>query len=233
MIAAVASAGHHRKFWQRAIAPLDSGAGTEMELFTDHPEFYELLEAGARRLELGEPPTLTRTRVEVSRRRSIVQALEDWETEWREYARARPRDQKLAAVAKAFVLAADVAGSALPRSEKRLSWIDEQLAQRATADDFRAVVDSRLAGRAPRPFQLAVAASSAPITFVRAGCGSGKTVAAYMWAAQQQPGRQLWVTYPTTGTTTEGFRDYVADVNIVARLEHSRREIDMEIFDLR
>jgi CRISPR-associated endonuclease/helicase Cas3 len=233
MIAAVAAAGHHRKFWRNAIAAVDAGAGVSLQLYTDHDEFMQLVAAGARRLGLVDAQPLPRMHVHVGRRASLVNDFERWESEWQEYARRRPREARLAAVAKALVLAADVAGSALPKTNERLSWITAQLGRRATAAALRAVVDRRLSGKPSRPFQNEVAASSAPVTFVRAGCGSGKTVAAYLWAACQHAGRQLWITYPTTGTTTEGFRDYVADVDVTARLEHGRREIDLEIFDLR
>lgn len=233
MIAAVAAAGHHRKFWTNAIAATDAGAGTTVRLHTDHDDFSQLLAAGARRLGLVDAPPIASASVEVGRRVSLVHDFERWESDWQEYARPRPLDGRLAAVAKALVLAADVAGSALSKTDERLTWITAQLDQRAPAEALHAVVDRRLAGKTLRPFQNDVAASSAPITFVRAGCGSGKTVAAYLWAARQHAGRQLWVTYPTTGTTTEGFRDYIASADVEARLEHSRREIDLEIFDLR
>ena len=46
-----------------------------------------------------------------------------------------------------------------------------------------------------------------------AGCGSGKTLAAWRWARavsqQEEIGRVIFL-YPTRGTATEGFRDYVA-----------------------
>jgi CRISPR-associated endonuclease/helicase Cas3 len=58
-------------------------------------------------------------------------------------------------------------------------------------------------------------------------------VAAYAWAARQHAGRQLWLTYPTTGTATEGFRDYVHGAGLAGRLEHGRAEVDLDIFGLR
>src|SRR5207249_4417406 len=55
----------------------------------------------------------------------------------------------------------------------------------------------------------------------------GKTVAAYAWAARRADGRKLFFTYPTTGTTTAGFTDYVADVaGMEAALVHSRASVD-------
>lgn len=235
MIVAIAAAGHHRKFWQKAIAAESSGAGTQIELWLDHPGFLDLLEAGARRFELPTPPALAGTTLEVNRRSSLRRSFEAWEEQWSEHARANPQDAMLAAVAKALVLAADVAGSALAKADERLAWIAAQLDRRPTKEDLQSIVELRLGCHRPRPFQEAVATSAAPLTFVRAGCGSGKTIAAYMWA-QQHAGRQLWVTYPTTGTSTEGYRDYVAgavtELDLEARLEHSRRDVDLEIFDL-
>ena len=72
------------------------------------------------------------------------------------------------------------------------------------------------------------------MTLVEAGCGSGKTVAAYMWAAQQHVGRRLWFCYPTTGTATEGYRGYLFDKlphdsEARADLFHSRREHDITV----
>lgn len=72
------------------------------------------------------------------------------------------------------------------------------------------------------------------MTFVRAGCGTGKTLAAYLWAATNHGTRRLYFCYPTTGTATEGFRDYLFDdaestPRVGAKLFHSRRDIDFEI----
>jgi CRISPR-associated endonuclease/helicase Cas3 len=69
---------------------------------------------------------------------------------------------------------------------------------------------------------------------VKAGCGTGKTLAAYMWTAKHHPTRRLYFCYPTTGTATEGFKDYLYEPagelgKLGARLFHSRAEIDFEI----
>ena len=69
---------------------------------------------------------------------------------------------------------------------------------------------------------------------MKAGCGTGKTVAAYLWAAANHPTRRLYFCYPTTGTATEGFKDYLFEPDgelggLGARLFHSRRDVDFEI----
>lgn len=229
MLALCAAAGHHRKFTSRALAFNGEGAGTEMALLVDHPDFRRLLEGAASvtKLPFGAPPVLERCWIKAGREAPEAY-LADWADECREVVTQEPA---LLAVAKALVLDADVAGSAISKSGETLNWISEALDHRATYDEFVGVVTERLDGGVLRPFQRNVAEAAAPVTLVVAGCGSGKTLAAYQWAAEQHPGRQLWVTYPTTGTATEGFRDYVADpeLQLEASLEHSRAHVDLEI----
>jgi CRISPR-associated endonuclease/helicase Cas3 len=59
-------------------------------------------------------------------------------------------------------------------------------------------------------------------------CGTGKTAAAYMWAATHAQGRKLFFCYPTTGTATEGFLGYVHETDVEATLMHSRAIVDLE-----
>lgn len=90
------------------------------------------------------------------------------------------------------------------------------------------MVERNLRGASPRPFQQAVASSPARVTFVRAGCGSGKTTAAYLWAKQHARERKLFFCYPTTGTASQGFADYVPPDQFEAALVHSRATADLE-----
>lgn len=231
MIAAVAAAGHHRKFWTKAIANKEDCPELAMDLLTDHPEFAELLRTGAKRFELAEPPILSRLVVSVSHRAHIAKQFEKFQDDWDGLIEANDYEL-LTAVVKATIVASDVAGSALLPAGKKLDWIGAALSRRASQEKMREVVKLRLDGNLLRPFQQEVGASKAPVTFVKAGCGSGKTLAAYQWAAEQHTGKQLWVTYPTTGTTTEGYRDYVERADISARLDHGRRLVDIRIFGI-
>jgi CRISPR-associated endonuclease/helicase Cas3 len=132
---------------------------------------------------------------------------------------------------KALTAAADVAGSALP--EKRVSprkWIEVNLAENQflKAEQMREVVRVRLDGNDLRKFQRDVATAKAKVTLVEAGCGTGKTVAAYAWAEIHAEGKKLFFCYPTTGTATEGFLGYVAESDVEAKLIHSRSSVDVE-----
>lgn len=228
-LSVLAAAGHHRKF---AALALGEDAGTSMTLLLGHPDFSRLLRTGARSLALCDPPTLADVRLEITRRWSLMDDLGRWEREVSDWLRSDDKSNRLLAIAKALVLDADVAGSALAREGESSGWIAAQLARRAEGARLELVVRKRLGEARPRPFQEAVAASSAPVTLVRAGCGTGKTAAAYLWAARQHSSRQLWVTYPTTGTTTEGYRDYLVDSGVEGRLEHGRAEVDLEMLGI-
>ncbi len=134
------------------------------------------------------------------------------------------------ALLKALLISADVAGSALPaKGEPIERWIDQSLSLDLDAAAANRVVESRLAGKRPHRFQEEVAVSESTVTLVLAGCGNGKTTAAYMWARRQAMGRKLFFAYPTTGTASAGFDDYLVGVDeIEAALMHSRSTVDLE-----
>ncbi len=232
-IAVAAALGHHRKYPGKAFASEDSGAGTKLLCFFSHPDFAATLRMGGDALGLGPGPSLADVEYVTGLGGTVRRCLSDFEDALADLLASDPVARPLLAVAKALLIDSDVAGSALPRTGERASWITGALANRPTNQDIESLVTRRLDGKPLRPFQSAVAASSAPVTLVRAGCGTGKTVAAYLWAGRQHPGRQLWVTYPTTGTATEGFRDYVLRTDLDARLETSRAEVDVDLLDLR
>ncbi|MEZ6043883.1 MAG: CRISPR-associated helicase Cas3' [Planctomycetaceae bacterium] len=147
-------------------------------------------------------------------------------------------DKRLVAAAKACMVAADVAGSALTERQsspqEQHQWIRSTLAAVPKAAQIEELVKERLNGFPERPFQSNVASSTSRVTLVTAGCGCGKTVAAWLWAARQCPGQRVFFSYPTTGTATEGFRGYLFDHDsqtskLGADLFHSRAQVDFEV----
>jgi CRISPR-associated endonuclease/helicase Cas3 len=227
-LALAAACGHHRRFPDDAIRT--EGTSGQLTILAGHPDFHEILTLGARRLGLGAPPSLTDQELKESWRNPLKRHLDDCALQLDEELRCDSEAAHLLALAKALLVAADVAGSVLPRAGGDVGWLDEALTWGGEGL-LDGVVSSRLKGAPLRPFQNGVAQSTAPVTLVRASCGTGKTIAAYAWAARQHSGRQLWICYPTTGTATEGFRDYLIAADIEASLEHSRAKIDLEILE--
>ena len=139
--------------------------------------------------------------------------------------------QRFIAAVKATVVAADIAGSAVPQIANQREWLRQVLQQVLTREEIQQVIDSRLEKQQPRGFQKSVAASKTRITLVKAGCGTGKTIAAYLWALIWAIDRKLFVLYPTTGTATQGFLDYATLTEAETALMHSRSNIDLEVYE--
>jgi len=142
-----------------------------------------------------------------------------------------PEEDKLAlAWAKSVVIAADVAGSALlTEAVDPLTWIKNALHQTLKPEELEQVIRHKIAGQDLFDFQRKVAQSSTLITLTIAGCGTGKTVAAYGWAKCHAEGKKLFFCYPTTGTASAGFEDYLlAQDSLERALVHSRAQVDLE-----
>ena len=133
------------------------------------------------------------------------------------------------ALLKALLIAADVAASALERDNRRpAAWIPDALGTRIEPQTLDAVIAKGTKGQKPLPFQQQVGSGGAA-AIVIAGCGNGKTTAAYMWAKKNAAGRKLWFTYPTTGTASAGFEDYVLrQPELAAILLHGRAKVDLK-----
>ncbi len=239
LIAVIAAAAHHRKFWDHAFAPEGSGGGSEMKFLCSHKDFKDNLRLAKKIFNLQDLPEFH----DITIRHSSISSnspeklFRKWENECEAKFPPGQASSILLSITKALLICADVAGSALPKGELRADesarWLEEQFRDEDLREGLTQVIEKRLAGRCLRPFQEAMASSDAPITLVKAGCGSGKTVGALAWAARQHPRRRLWLTYPTTGTATEGFRDYVDPSELHGKLIHGRAEVDVELFDLR
>ena len=251
-------AGHHPAHTHesppRSCPP---GAGAEIRCHTDHADFAAILGWLKDRFELSaEPPGFGDTFRPLVGAGNAFSELVTWskcaQRLWEEKLR-KSTDSRLVAAVKSCLIAADVAGSALPREIpdelERWAEIGRVFDRIPTAGDLRFLADYGLEGKDPRDFQAAVANDPADVVFVKAGCGTGKTVAAYLRAAKRYIGRRLYFCYPTTGTATEGYRDYLfPDVpkagasdtqehaaerkrleDVSADLFHSRSGIDFEI----
>jgi CRISPR-associated endonuclease/helicase Cas3 len=237
-IALWAVAGHHPAY-DRPSPPrlFVEGGDKELTAYLGHEDFVKCLNQFKPWFNLANPPQLADHTYPLVGEGNAFARIFAWYREANElWKRTEQTDRLLVAAAKVAMLAADVAGSALPRHEpdpaKRTTWIKAAFENRPSGEAISQMIGCVLEGRPPWPFQETVAASKAEETpFVRAGCGTGKTVAAYLWAARQHPGKRVYFCYPTTGTATEGFRDYLMNLGQDVRpdLFHGRRQIDLDI----
>ncbi len=232
----LAVAGHHRKF------PPGHEDAEPMVVYLGHEDFHAMLEWGSESLGLASPPRLDDATIRFSpKRESVILELEDAECEALglidDIKRERPEEIRYLALLKASLIAADVAGSIRRQGGRPMvDWMADAFSNVPTATDLDGVVRTRLGIRNLHPFQQAVGEAPERVVLVRAGCGSGKSLAAYHWAARaaERLGRDLRVffCYPTTGTASEGYRDYLKDVDLPRALIHGRSEVDMELLGL-
>ena len=239
-------AGHHLQVRRRrdtdAEDPLFRTANTEkyVKLFLRNDqieeimrEIEEIFQADGR--PSSPPPVLrdeTLTTLE-DQPESLEPAVRNFtrksDREWKTMKANREFSQRLAML-KSLLISADVAGSALANNDApSVTWIPKALSARVEPGDLDPIIYSGLKGRPSRGFQSRVEASEKSATIVTAGCGNGKTTAAYMWAQRWARGKKLFFTYPTTGTTSAGFEDYLLAQNQIARtLIHGRSWVDLQ-----
>jgi CRISPR-associated endonuclease/helicase Cas3 len=219
--------GHHLK-----PADVRDGSGeARIQVLAGHPGVDRLLQQAGLILRgdfVTPPPILSDYAIDLtdSPRQRINSWLLEADRWWRELP---PEPKRVVALVKALVIAADLAASALPRRGiDPATWIQGVLDRACTEAELTGLAERSLAGRPRRPFQDKVAASPADVTLATAGCGSGKTTAAYLWAARRTNGRKLFFCYPTTGTATEGYTGYAAQDDLPATLIHSRAAADLQ-----
>jgi CRISPR-associated endonuclease/helicase Cas3 len=234
-----AVAGHHLKMGDPARgAPLfNTGSGTREVILP-------LTTGQVSRLLLGVAASLGSTRPvpETKEARfdtvdddasSLEQRIADFaESSCLAWNRLRRNQQvvRRTALLKALLFAADVAASALTANgEKPAEWVPRALGVRITTNDLEPIIATGTKGKDPLPFQTNVELSNKLATIVIAGCGNGKTTAAYLWAKRWAAGRKLWFTYPTTGTASAGYQGYLYDhPDLLSTLMHGRAEVDLQ-----
>jgi CRISPR-associated endonuclease/helicase Cas3 len=233
-----AVSGHHPAYGRPSPPRLAiDGAGRQMSFLYDHPDFGRCLRWLGEAFGLNQAiPRLVRREVALVGPGNAFAVLAEWHRRAHAiWSATGPGDRRFVAAVKSCLIGADVAGSALPcdvRDEaERDAWIGRAFANTPPPGRLRRIVDRRRDNLPLRPFQEEVGASDAPVTFVRAGCGSGKTLAAYHWAASCHPTRRLYFCYPTTGTATEGYRDYLhaPEEEFDTELFHGRAAVDLDI----
>lgn len=199
------------------------GLAKTVALYLSHPEVQRTLQRLAVLANLEPPPLLKRTHWRMDQEwdeilNQGVCAADEFSFDVED----SPTRKALLAAVKAGVIAADAVASGLFRTEHSLTqWIDDICNQPAIAAEniWNHIITPRLDFISKRsesatglhPFQIEVGEQGSRVLLL-AGCGMGKTLAAWAWAAAQTKTRsfgKVIFLYPTRGTATEGFRDYV------------------------
>ena len=133
-----------------------SRAGAEIVLFMGHDDFHTALTRIQSLFGLTAVPDCATMRRHLVAGDDVYAQIARWScaahVQWAKMKSRRER--RLVAAAKACLIAADVAGSALPKAlpddPNRWRWITVSFAATAQPGDFAAVVRHRLRGESPR-----------------------------------------------------------------------------------
>jgi CRISPR-associated endonuclease/helicase Cas3 len=129
-------------------------------------------------------------------------------------------DRRFIALCRLLLISADGAASA--RQSDAARFLSDSLAHGLEQEDYDALIRSRYpSGFTARPFQVRASRAGRSVLVI-AGCGTGKSAAAYLWAREHGK-KRLFFCFPTTGTATEHWLDYARDLGA---LVHSRVEVD-------
>lgn len=198
-------------------------------LFFDDPQVDAILNQIAKTAQLGPAPSLSQYHyfahemevwknciLQLERNsKKLCRALEDIDNNEGQASR-----RCLAALKTALIIADSIASGVVREGDSIEGWINENLHLREITSDelFEKIIvpcTKRIEQRTGVPYEAASFQQGVAMlgqkSLLRAGCGSGKTLAAYYWAAKQleraEFGRVIFL-YPTRGTATEGFKDY-------------------------
>ncbi len=239
--------GHHPAYGREIPSERQNGSLDSIQMLCGHSDYRDSLDLVSKTVGDSVCPFTTVAKTD-SADTEILEAIRESQSadllNWNEWSRD-PSIVGLLAAVKNTLVSADVAGSALPmqssanlRPEVWHQTIVKELSLVPNDEQLELLIQDRLTVNNTknelRPFQREVADRASQVTLVKAGCGSGKTLAAYHWARVRCPGNRLYICYPTTGTTTEGFRDYVFDKSehepkFGARMFHGRSSIDHKL----
>jgi CRISPR-associated endonuclease/helicase Cas3 len=203
--------------------PSGDSAKTSVVLYLQHEEVTATLKRIASIASLEDIPVLPTT---VWKMGSVwEQASKKGKDAGRHFSRSirgnAERRSFLVAIKAGLIVSDSVASGLVRLGNDIADWIEEVVhappigpTDIATAIlNPRAEQIAKLTGQpfVPRGFQTQMAEQSSQALLL-AACGTGKTLGAWMWAEAQaikyKIGKVIFL-YPTRGTATEGFRDYV------------------------
>jgi len=221
------ASGHHLKFPDPYA---EIRTGTKVAVLFNHPDLRNVLEIGCDIFKLATYPQKEDREYSLFTRGNLVKLLKALQREL-DYD-FDDKEKALISAAKATLMASDLAGSALPKQfDDPERWLNDRLSRTLSTEQLEHVVYQKIGNQTPRQFQQSIREAKTNTVLVEAGCGSGKTVGAYLWASLNAVGKRLFFCYPTTTTASEGFAGYMHDPDFDAILMHSRARTDYRLLE--
>jgi CRISPR-associated endonuclease/helicase Cas3 len=200
----------------------------EFELYIKKPEVINILEKIGKIADVNGLPELPESWVASDRfwqqvYQDVRDTSDDFTFDIQEDHQEHHERRSLLLAVKAGLLAADSVASAMFRTDNLMEqWLADNLHKPAiTAKEIETqILEPRyrqISEETKKPFRLKKfqekAQEQSNRTLLLSACGSGKTIFGYKWhqtvVNRHNVGHIIFL-YPTRGTATQGFRDYVA-----------------------
>lgn len=227
---------HHLKVEKQEY--FDIEISEALEVFIKTSDFQQVLKLGVKYFHLDpQLPDLLKTKeLQPGFLKDNSKKLKEWCLKVEDKCKNDfPKLKEIAAV-KAMVMASDLAASALLEGQRGnrdyIKWIRDALGEVLTADKIQDVINSRLEGKPLRNFQKQEAEKTARVLLVIAGCGVGKTLVPFLRFQRlinEGLKAKMFFCYPTTATTSQGFKDYGLTEAEKTLLSHSRSWVDEQL----
>jgi len=173
--AAFAALGHHLKVEDASAISDRGGSGdTKVIIYCDHPDFRSCFSIAQSNLRLEEPPALCPSEVDLLDR--PLGDLRKWlGEEYGSFLEMSSETKRFVALVKALVIAADVAGSVVPRYHNEpANWAEKVLSRICMPEELRSISTAALGDNYTRPFQKRVADSTASVTSSKPDAGAAR-----------------------------------------------------------
>ncbi|MGC1273811.1 MAG: CRISPR-associated helicase Cas3' [Planctomycetaceae bacterium] len=247
-IVLAAALSHHLRLSPQNIAQ-KQGDGELVEIFSEEQDFAYLADHLGKAAGIEPPPAGDMPRFwawgtdglpgcldMAAARRDLRERLEKLSD--RLDVQAHENEQRLMRAVRCGLIAADSAGSALPRTQHGIpEWIRKAFTdkERCTAEFIaKAVIEERKKEKGIKSLRRWQndCRKLGDRALLIAPCGAGKTLAAWKWVegrlAVREAGHVLFL-YPTRATATEGFKDYVSHApEADAALVHGTAAFDLD-----
>lgn len=140
------------------------------------------------------------------------------------------QDRRFSNIIRSLLITSDTISSALSFKVDNIEeWINSALNNNCTDDFISNIIKSKIKDNQLKQFQINISNCKSRVSALVAGCGNGKTIGEYGWIRKNAIGKKAIICYPTTGTTTQGYVDYLFDSSFDdTSLIHSRNKIDFE-----
>jgi len=218
---------HHLKAEEKKWGKSQTLSHSTVEFYFEHPEVKRILEKIANLANLSKNlPSLPKSwHQEDDFWIELLDEANDIGNDFTFEIADRPELKGLLLAVKAGLIASDSAASAIFRihsSEKVTEWIEStlhtdsiapaEIEEKILQTRYQKIEKETKISFKLKRFQEKAETLSSRLLLM-SGCGSGKTIFAYKWIQgvlkNHQAGHVIFL-YPTRGTATEGFKDYVS-----------------------